>query len=82
MSKFDKDQFVEAPFDTEGLPEGAETGDEIEPMFDIVLADVDDRSNFGEMMHDIYDWWQEKGFLAKQQYTTLKNAYERHGERF
>lgn len=78
--KFNPDTPITQSHDTGSprLPDGAHTNaDEIEQMFDVVLAEVDNRSDFGEMLSDLYDWWQEKGFLTERQYETLERTYER-----
>lgn len=49
------------------LPEGAETGDEIDEMFETAFS----RSPDNEFLQSIHSWWEEKGFLTQKQYAAL-----------
>lgn len=49
------------------LPEGAQTGDEIDFIFDRVLSIYPGH----EFLESIHTWWEEKGFLTEKQYEAL-----------
>lgn len=53
--------------DNRPLPNDAETGDEIDEMFDTALSRAPD----SEFLESIHTWWEEKGFLTSKQYEAL-----------
>ena len=53
--------------DNRPLPDGAETGDEIDEMFEHAFARAPDNA----FLVSIHTWWEEKGFLTQGQYQSL-----------
>ncbi len=53
--------------DNRPLPDGAETGDEIDEMFERAFARAPDNA----FLVSIHTWWEEKGFLTQGQYQAL-----------
>ena len=74
--KFDPNAETTCAHDTRPLPEGAHTDENIEEMFDTVLAEPMSPS-FTETLESLYAWWEEKGFLTARQYEVLETAYTR-----
>ena len=69
-AKFNFNQVIKSPTSTDDYPEGAHTdGEEIELLFDLAPP-----SGF---VDSLYDWWAEKGFLTKAQFTELEKIAER-----
>ena len=75
-SKFDPNAETTCTHDTDELPEGARTDEDIESMFDEVLDDLN-AGSFRDTMESIHTWWEEKGFLTARQYEVLEAVYTR-----
>ena len=51
----------------DSLPDSAQTGSEIDEMFDTAMSHSPDN----EFLESIHEWWETKGFLTKKQYDAL-----------
>ena len=71
--KFDPNQTIDSPINTDAYPEGAHTDSgEIELLF--TLATFAAPSSF---LDSLYEWWEEKGFLTEEQFSKLEEIAER-----
>lgn len=68
---------VPGPMPTEHRPDSAADCDasDVEQMFDLVLSSLEDGTSFHAVITNIYDWWEQKGFLTERQYEVLERAY-------
>ena len=74
MPKLDPDAKVSRAFDTEKLPKGARTDEDIDKMLDYLLMEL--RSGgFYNAVDSISVWWEEKGFLTEDQYEVIERTY-------
>ena len=54
-------------------PQRHTDADEINPMFELLLATVHD--GFRNYIESVHEWWQSKGFLTQKQYDVIRQAY-------
>lgn len=64
---FDLDAPISGGGHEVSLPAGARTDADIDEMFEQAFA----RSPDSEFLVSIHTWWEEKGFLTKNQYAAL-----------
>jgi len=70
MTKFNPDQTINSPINTDAYPEGAHfNSEEIDHLFNLAPSSA--------FVDSLYDWWWEKGFLTEEQFNKLEEIAER-----